>query len=205
MAGADSVGRWQAGANYGPVLTQTELYLLGTELTLHPILTHGNNSFHLVFNLQTGQTGGFNPDNRDRDLPFTQKDEPATLPRVTELIIITDLSPWCTIVKNTTRGVTLGDMCSAIWKDYTDNTVTDKELAALPPRLQEQIRRSAAHHSQGGWSGFYGGNAQAPSTYRRVDWLRDRVFFEGLVRKDDYAVKRLGYKAPNIFIMNLVS
>ena len=38
----------------GPVLTQTELYLLGTELHLNPILTHGNKDFHLVFNIQTG-------------------------------------------------------------------------------------------------------------------------------------------------------
>jgi hypothetical protein len=36
------------------VLTQTDLYLLGTELTLHPILTNSHNSFHLVFNIQTG-------------------------------------------------------------------------------------------------------------------------------------------------------
>jgi hypothetical protein len=117
---------------------------------------------------------------------------------------------------------------------YTENLVTEKEIGALPPRLQEQIRRSAAHHSQSGWSGFYTANPQVnPNQYRRVgewscmgaamkrfnetcvpnclssspftDWLRDRVYFEGLVKRDDYAVKRLGYKAPNIFIMTCVS
>ena len=50
------------------------------------------------------------------DLPFTQKDQPATLPRVTDLIVITELSPWCTIIHNE-RGVTLSDVCSTIWKE----------------------------------------------------------------------------------------
>ena len=38
----------------GPVLTQTDLYLLGTELQLNPILMNANPKFHLVFNLLTG-------------------------------------------------------------------------------------------------------------------------------------------------------
>jgi hypothetical protein len=124
-------------------LTQTDLYLLGTELTLHPILAGTEAKFHLVFNVQTGsflfsshssahqrltiktlggggdhlgQTGGYNADNRDRDLPFSQKDEPATLPRVQQMYIISDLSPWCTTVKND-KGVTLGDICQQIWKE----------------------------------------------------------------------------------------
>ena len=64
----------------------------------------------------TGQTGGYNPSDRDRDLPFSQKDEPATLPRVEQLIVISEITPWCTIVKNE-NGVTLGDICQQIWKE----------------------------------------------------------------------------------------
>ena len=63
-----------------------------------------------------GSTSGFNPEARDRDIPFTAKDEPATLPRVQELVVICESSPWCTIVKNE-RGVTLGDVCTTIWKE----------------------------------------------------------------------------------------
>lgn len=63
-----------------------------------------------------GQTGGFNVDSRERDLPFRQKDDVATLPRSTELIIITRHSPWCTTVKNS-HGVTLADICGALWKE----------------------------------------------------------------------------------------
>ena len=128
----------------GPVLTTTELYLLQTELQLNPILTNSNLAFHLIFHLQTGNprrpqlsmeselkchpnfffcgdiigsTSGFNPEARDRDVPFTAKDEPATLPRVQELIVICESSPWCTIVRNE-KGVTLQDVCTTIWKEY---------------------------------------------------------------------------------------
>ena len=38
----------------GPVLTQTDLYLLGTELELNPILANTSESFQLIFNLSTG-------------------------------------------------------------------------------------------------------------------------------------------------------
>lgn len=71
---------------------------------------------HSTVSRPLGSTGGFNAEARDRDIPFTAKDEPATLPRVTELIIITELSPWCTIIRNE-RGVTMSDVCSTIWKE----------------------------------------------------------------------------------------
>jgi len=47
---------------------------------------------------------------------FVGKDEPATMPRVSQLIIVSRLSPWCTIIKKET-GVTIGDLCSAIFKE----------------------------------------------------------------------------------------
>ncbi|KAF4578350.1 hypothetical protein EYR40_001492 [Pleurotus pulmonarius] len=200
---ADQIGKWAAGGSYGPVLSQTDLYLLNTDLELNPIISGTHGSFHLVFNLANGQTGGFNPSARDRDLSFTQKDEPATLPRVTELVIITEISPWCTIVKNE-RGVTMGDICTAVWKEYSENYVTDGEFQALPPRLQEQVKRTAAHNAQSGWNMYYS-PAVPPNRYKRVDWLRERVFFEGLAKNDRYAESRLGFKAPNIFVMTLVA
>jgi len=188
----------------GPVLSQTDLYLLNTDLQLNPIISHNSDTdFHLVFNLATGQTGGFNNEARDRDLPFVQKDEPATLPRVSELILITDLSPWCTIVKNE-RGVTMSDMCTALWKEYTENFVTDSEFAALPPRLQEQVKRSAAHNAQASWGGMYY-TPQPPNRFKRIDWLREKVYFDGLLKRDKYSVDRLGYRAPNIFVVQLLS
>ncbi|KAG9318098.1 hypothetical protein JVU11DRAFT_165 [Chiua virens] len=58
--GDTSVSKWAAGASYGPVLSQTDLYLLNTELQLHPILQGTDASFHLIFNLVTGAVDVFN-------------------------------------------------------------------------------------------------------------------------------------------------
>ncbi|KAI0781463.1 hypothetical protein BD413DRAFT_505560 [Trametes elegans] len=198
----DTVGKWTAGNSYGPVLSQTDLYLLNTELELNPILANESGSFQLIFNLSTGQTSGYNPDSRDRDVPFSQKDEPATLPRVEELIIITEHSPWCTIIKNP-HGVTLGDVCSTLFKEYSEKIVTDKEFDSLPPRQQEQLRRYAQSASAAPNWQYYSPAPAPPTQFRRADWLRDKIFFDRLARKDHYAKQRLGYAAPNILVLQL--
>ncbi|KAJ3728335.1 hypothetical protein FB446DRAFT_751522 [Lentinula raphanica] len=199
----DSINKWAAGSSYGPVLSQTDLYLLQTDLQLNPILAGTSPDFHLLFNLATGQTGGFTQDARDRDLPFTAKDEPATLPRVSQLIIITEISPWCTIVKNE-RGVNLGDVCTQLWKDYSEHNVTDAEFSSLPQRLQDHVKRAAAMRASGpNWQ--YYQPAAAPTRFKRLDWLRDRTFYDRMQRKDSYAKQRLGYSAANIFVMELTA
>jgi len=38
-----------------------------------------------------------------------------------------------------------------------------------------------------------------------VDWLRDKYYFEGLSKKDNYSLQRLGFKAPNVFVLSLAS
>ena len=93
---------------------------------------------------------------------------------------------------------------------YTDHDITDAEFGSLNQRMQEQIKRTAAANfqqmqppTQGGWGGYY--PSAGPDRLRRVDWLRERVYFEGLVKDDNYAQGRLGFKAPNIFVMDLVS
>ena len=101
----------------GPVLSQTDLYLLSPlQIQIHPIFTNSQKSFHLNFNVITGQTCGFNADDPHQDLPFVQRDESAVLPRMQELYVITKYAPWCTHVRNT-RGVTLGDVCAALWRE----------------------------------------------------------------------------------------
>lgn len=210
MGSAQLMDRWAAGISYGPVLSQTDLYLLNTELQLNPILTRSS-GFSLVFNICTGSTGGFNEQLADRDLPFTAKDEPATLPRVQEVIIITEHSPWCTIARNE-AGVTLGDICNQVWRDYTEHSITEAEFMSCPPRTQETIKRASAMNAQSGgaaggaWAGgnFYS-PAPAPNRFKRVDWLRDRIYFESVTRDDGYAVSRLGFRAPNIFVMKLTA
>ncbi|KAG8924309.1 hypothetical protein FRC03_008881 [Tulasnella sp. 419] len=197
---------------YGPVLTTTDLYLLGAELQPHPILTHSYGSFHLILNLASGHAGGYNPANKDQDLELIKGNEPATIPRVQELHIICRSSPWHTHIRNA-AGVTVGDVCAAIGKQYSEGFITDAELDTLPSRAREQVKRAAVSASQiygapGGWGGggYYaspspGGNQRLP----RSAWLKDRIFFDGLEKDDDYALKAIGFKASNVFIMSVTS
>jgi len=201
------IGKWAPGASYGPVLSQTDLYLLNTELELNPIL-EGKGQNQLQFHLVTGFATSIQRPAADADGSIMGKDEPATLPRVSRLVVISRLSPWCTIITRES-GVTIADVCSTIFKDYTEHDITEIEFNQLNQRSQDQLRRSAATNLQASqpqtqaW-GYYTPAAQ-PERLRRVDWLRERVYFEGLSRDDSYARHRLGYRAPNVFIMDLIS
>jgi len=200
------IGKWAPGASYGPVLSQTDLYLLNTELEINPIL-EGKGPNQLQFHLVTGFATSIQRP-ADGDGSIMGKDEPATLPRVSRLVVISRLSPWCTIITRES-GVTIADVCSTIFKDYTEHDITEIEFNQLNPRSQDQLRRSATTNLQASqpqtqpW-GYYTPAAQ-PERLRRVDWLRERVYFEGLSRDDNYARQRLGYRASNVFIMDLIS
>ena len=123
------------------------------------------------------------------------------------------------------EGVTIGNVCSTIYKQcvsilfliilltilhvsYTDHHITEAEFNTLNNRMQEQIKRTASANlqqlqpQQASW-GYY--PVAAPDRLRRVDWLRERVYFEGLVKDDSYARSRLGFKAPDVFVMELVA
>jgi len=199
------VDRWATGPSYGPVISQTDLYVLKPNLQINPILTKAH-SFILIFNLLTGHTGGFNDQQPDRDHPFDAfANQPATLPRVSVLHIVTERSPWCTTIRND-FGVTLGDICGQMHKDYAENVITEAELAASQPRIQERIKQVAARNaaSLGGpqWNTFY--SSPAPlNRLKRVDWLCEAHFFDQMHRDERYAEQRLGFTAPNIFVMKL--
>jgi len=206
--------KFASGPNYGPVLTTTDLYLLGCELQLHPILTHSFGAFHLILNLASGHAGGYNPANKDQDLELAHGGEPATIPRVQELHIICRLTPWHTHVRNP-NGVTLGDVCATLGKQYAEAFITDAELDTVAPRTRDQIKRSATNAQQiyggGGWNGggmgYYGSPSPGGSGSRlpRSAWLKDRIFFDGLEKDEDAAQKQIGFKASNVFCMMVTS
>ncbi|CAL1703266.1 unnamed protein product [Somion occarium] len=166
----DRVAKWAAGPSYGPVLSQTDLYLLrDIQLEIHPVLANIDEGFQLNFDLSTGHTSGHRPGG-DRDLEFTAKSEPATIPRVSELMIITHKSPWCTIVKNP-EGVTCGDICETLFREYTEREVTQAELNSLPPRAQDSINRfrdTAMRHGAQWGPGAYFNQPPAPGMTRRI-------------------------------------
>lgn len=125
--------------------------------------------------------------------------------------------------------MTIGNVCSSIFKQcvlsvfhfeyvpldcfsvsYTDHDITQAEFNTLNARMQEHVKRTAAANiqhlqpqsQQAAW-GYY--PMAAPDRLRRVDWLREKVYFDGLVRDDSYARSRLGFKAPDVFVMELVT
>ncbi|KAL5494746.1 hypothetical protein ACEPAI_207 [Sanghuangporus weigelae] len=196
--------RWKPGKSFGPVLKPLDIYLLESKLELHPVLAQKCDDFRLEFNLATGQTIGFKG---KEERVFTMKDETATLPRITELYIITKSSPWCTIVRNP-EGVTLADVCRTLWKDYTDLALTEPEFKDLSPREQDRIQRMALRREAGGFASAFSGMWGASSTVsfsrcKRIDWLYGKTYFDGLERDDDLAKKKLGFAAPNVFKLRL--
>lgn len=80
--------------------------------------------------LTTGRATGYNKDAHDHDLPFTAKDEVATLPRIQELVIVTKHSPWCTVVRNE-NGVTLADICGSVWREYVFDSFSALRLVTI--------------------------------------------------------------------------
>jgi hypothetical protein len=62
-------------------------------------------------------TGGYDNADPEKDLTFAQGDQPATIPRVSELYIIAKISPWVATVtaSQPKRGVTLGDVINCVW------------------------------------------------------------------------------------------
>lgn len=108
---------------------------------------------------------------------------------------------------------------------YSENYVTDKEFETLSPRVQEHVKRIASSNAaqqNGIYQGYFSPNTM-PSRFKRVgqwpnifstyklllrnvcapDWLRDKVYFERLSKKDPYIKNRLGFTAPNIFTVML--
>ncbi|KAF8500561.1 hypothetical protein BU17DRAFT_78442 [Hysterangium stoloniferum] len=201
----DIIGsKWAAGHDYGVVLARTDLYLLQAELEINPVLQLvnilGMMSQTFIFNFVTGQSGLF--DAQGADLPFPQQDEPATLPRVEEILLITKHSPWCLKVINP-NGVTVENVLGAMFMEY-DKPMSIDEVDKLPPRTQQQIQRSAAANrpSQSWERGQF--NPDNPQL-KRSDYLRTMVYFDRLQKEDTYTKQRLGFTAPNIFVMHMNS
>lgn len=199
--------KWGKGSSYGPVLTQTELYLLeDTELHIHPILAQKFDAFQLEFNLQTGQTLGFSVKDRNTALEFIKKDEAATLPRLTQLAIISRHSPWVTYVQNN-DGVTLANICERLWLEYSRTPLTEQEFKMLSVREKERVKRMALLREN---NGQYGSTRSALNEIpvercRRIDWLGGKTLFDGLEKDDKFVKSRLGFAAPNILVLSLTN
>ncbi|KAG8798139.1 hypothetical protein FRB91_006970 [Serendipita sp. 411] len=100
------VDKWLEGTTYGPVMKQTDLYLLGAALTINPILSGDHPDVKISFNVASGEIAATNP-KTDEELEWAPfQEQPAVLPRCTTLYILCKQTPWCIHVENRT-GVTV--------------------------------------------------------------------------------------------------
>lgn len=75
------------------------------------------------------------------------KHEPATLPRVSELMVVSRDSPWTTTIRNE-QGVTVGDVWIGIFRDYYEHNLADHEFNSLTARASEILRRTSLLHER---------------------------------------------------------
>ena len=73
---------------------------------------------------------------------------------------------------------------------------TSGSFIRLPRRCSSSVSvRSAVHYCPS--------SCKPDMICLMADWLRDKVYFQALEKNDNYAISRLGFKAPNIFKMDL--
>ncbi|KAH7102685.1 hypothetical protein BKA62DRAFT_97973 [Auriculariales sp. MPI-PUGE-AT-0066] len=209
MSDSAGIGMWLAGENYGPALPPLHLYQLKAPLKIHPCLTALGKGPSLMFNLRTGECAAMAEDRQLVELHGIRR-EPATHPRVQQLYLIMDRSPWFTLCENE-EGVTIGDIINAVARDYRKFITTD-EWARLTPVQQERIRRSALsgeYARQEQHLQQYHRETQPPQNalvldnrpYRRSLWLMESYFVEHWEQNEKLAQARLGFSSPDVLVM----
>ncbi|KZV94503.1 hypothetical protein EXIGLDRAFT_515301 [Exidia glandulosa HHB12029] len=236
-------------AEFTAVLSPSELYNFeGVQPEIHPLLALKDEKLMLRYDMETGDTKVFVANSHEEADFGKYAARPATLPRLSEILLITRSSPWVTTVRNPS-GVTLADIFVQLWKDYSNVDVTKDEFDQLGLRQQDQLQRRIARSNSprgmgmpGTTAGYgplplapdpyapYGHGAYGYSPYaapldpfgygspgrgrspgrgpgvlaRRTDWLLGKCIFNGLRRDDEYCRARIGYVAPNVFVLELV-
>lgn len=119
------------------MLPQLQLYQLRAQLRINPILERKTKDFNLTFDVRTGafradrssssrcpqmltrasgEAGGLTAGRLPVELAGHRM-EPATHPRVQQLYLITNRSPWYTLIENK-DGVTVGDVFNQVTLEY---------------------------------------------------------------------------------------
>ena len=91
--------------------------------------------------------------------------------------------------------------------------------------MQDRVKRTAANRGMG-YQPISPWNAEIPHQrcirvgtsscfavslflmldhFKILDWLRDKRFFDGMEHDDAFAKERLGFAAPNVLVMSLIS
>ncbi|KAL1746494.1 hypothetical protein HDZ31DRAFT_62165 [Schizophyllum fasciatum] len=178
----DRVGKFASGPHYGPVLTPLLLKVTNAALELNPILMpppdDPNERQHLRWNMTFPTSHCQRSDDNPNASWMRGRNEPATFPRLTELRLVPDKTPWPLTVRaaDPALGVTAGEVIEALKEDmYRFTARADYEALARAER-HAVGRAYAANRAPA--PGVVGG--ALGEGMRRFDFLGAHRMFGGL-------------------------
>ncbi|EAU81988.1 hypothetical protein CC1G_09174 [Coprinopsis cinerea okayama7 len=179
------VDRFATGPHYGPVLSPMLVHRLGVLLEINPLLQPTSQASgdkkYLIWNmLFPSNSARLNTDSAERSWS-DGRDAPATFPRVTSLMVVSNLKafPWAIEVKaqDIRLGVTCEEVIIQIGRSLQRLTSSKDWHWAIGQVSQQQL--SAAYtHNRSTRIGVPGGELGRPM--KRLDYLMDRYWWDGL-------------------------
>ena len=178
----------------GPVHNARTATLLDTTFEVNPILRHlppqsdeNRLEYNVLFSLSTASLF------KDKqEISWVDgRDEPAVLPRVETLTLISEHFPWMIYVKASDAdvGVTCADVMEALSKDLHKSFSKDEVDRWSKGRL-EKIS-AVYHYNRKAKEGVPGG--ALGKGFRRVDYLSEYTIFDGIEYDDAMARERFGF------------
>lgn len=127
------------------------------------------------------------------------RDAPATFPRLKELRIISEATPWIIPVRASKEeiGVTCAEVIEAIARDMYKNT-GKAEFEALPPHVRNEVR-AAYKHNRSPLPNVPGG--RLGDGLKRLDFLGKNSVFGGVELNERVIRKTFRDKMPGVFVL----
>ena len=178
----------------GPVHNARMATLLDTTFEVNPILRHlppqsdeNRLEYNILFSLSTASLF------KDKqEISWVDgRDEPAVLPRLETLTLISEHFPWMIHVRASDAdiGVTCVDVMEALYKDLHKSFSRDEVNRWSKARL-EKIS-AVYHYNRQAKEGVPGG--ALGKGFRRVDYLSEYTVFDGIEYDDAMARERFGF------------
>ncbi|WWD17496.1 hypothetical protein CI109_101937 [Kwoniella shandongensis] len=137
---------------------------------------------------------------RPSELPISpfwlikERFQPATSPKVEELILLHDTTGWCIRVANR-LGVNITDVLTGIFDFFASPLYVD-ELGEMHPRAVRVMEQQYFEKRAQGFHDIFEG-------YRKSDALLGMTYFNGIRYNDDLVMRKLNYVATNVLVLSL--
>ncbi|CAL1703263.1 unnamed protein product [Somion occarium] len=184
----DVFNKWFESPSYGPVLSPMLIKETDARLELNPLIMpldapargeDHNDSLEWDMLFHTGRCHcSSDPAGRS----WSQRNPPATWPRVSSLRLVSGDFPWVITIdaSNPENGVTCGDVLEGV-HSFLHQRVSSREYAATSPDLQRQIN-ATYYHNRSTAPGVPGGLLR-PGIHR-FDFLGTSTMFGGIAMNE---------------------